>query len=1386
GNVGLGIDLRKTIPIEATEAANTPTPNDAGDPDTGNNNLQNFPVITGVTGRTVNFTFNSRPNTNFVLDFYSNAALDTSLHGEGETRIGSLRITTNDSGNSPVTSFTAVADLAGFVTATATNVTTGDTSEFSAGRRVVTGPPSLSIRNITAHEGNTGTTNAVFTVTLSAASTQPVRVDFLTQNGTAKAPADYTALPVTTLTIPAGSTTATITVAVKGDTIDEPDETFFVKITASSNATIADDNAFALIIDDDTSGSCSAPPTGLMAWYPAEGNANDIAGNNNGTATTDVTYPTAKVGKGFDFVDGSVRVPDVASLRPTTLTAEAWVAATAPGFKYILAKSLDGGRATYAFYTSGGGLRFYVKTTVAGNGGPGAGDVWLSPGASSAIWDGNPHHIAGTFDGSTVRLFVDGVQVGSGTATQGTLIYGNTYQNGDLFIGNYNPTGSFAWPGVIDEMSLYNRALSTNEIQAIFNAGSAGKCRSTTATPALSINDVSTTEGPAPGAPAGTKTLSFAVTLSQASTQTVTVNYATANGITNPAIAGSDYVAKTGTLTFAPGVRTQPIAITINGDTDVEQNETFFVNLSSASTNATITKARGIGTITNDDNVQAGSLQFSSPTYSVSESGPVATLSVTRTGGTGVAVGVSYAITNGTAVAPGDYTTKTGTLSWAIGDSAAKTIAVPIIDDALVEGNETFSVTLSTPTGGALIGTPNRAVVTITNNDSPPPVGDGGPLILMGIDAEDGGAGGHGPIANYVSVVNSILGKVTNGGQGILVIGGGKNATDDVTEFWNAIAAGTGKPVTYVNGATNIAARSFAGFAMIAVVSSAVETSGGGLTQAENDALATRRTDVATFVNTGGGLLGFSQSGLTTLYPYIEGFGVFTFNTRLDYSNITPTPAGQAIGITDALDVFAWHDEYLTFPAFLGILATNAATDKAAAIGGASVVVGSGIRINDVSTTEGPAPGAPAGTKTLSFAVTLSQASTQTVTVNYATANGITNPAIAGSDYVAKTGTLTFAPGVRTQPIAITINGDTDVEQNETFFVNLSNPVNATISDARGVGTITNDDTATGGDPLLAWGYNDYGSVGDGTRTHRPSPVTVNIIRGARLIASGGSHNLAVAGNVLYAWGDNESGQLGDGTVTTRLEPVAITLPTGIRADGLKAIACGWYHSLAITADNRVLAWGLNKDGQCGVTPDGPRFVTTPRIVAGLANITQISGGTLHSLALDSSRRVWAWGNNFYGQLGNGTIENVKSQPTIVTNLPAVQAIGAGGGHSVALLSDGTARAWGWNLYGQLGDGLSGYTNDGQERRSAIPVVVKNVSAGTQLGVGYVHNLVRKSDSTLLSWGNNFYGQLGRSTTQTNAPLAAPVMVGSAAFNNVQSMAVGTGHNLVIRTDGTI
>ncbi len=223
------------------------------------------------------------------------------------------------------------------------------------------------------------------------------------------------------------------------------------------------------------------------------------------------------------------------------------------------------------------------------------------------------------------------------------------------------------------------------------------------------------------------------------------------------------------------------------------------------------------------------------------------------------------------------------------------------------------------------------------------PVWAQGPVVLMGIDAEDGGPGAHGPITVYEDVVQHILNQATNlnnAGSGILVIGGGKNPADHVTTFWEQIAADLPVAVTYVNGNANIGMQPFGGFKMIAVVSSSSATPSGGLTQDENNALATRNADIADFVNNQhGGLLGFTQIGFTNRYAYLGDIGAFSFNFPPQYSDITPTTEGMTFGITDALDVCCWHDEYITFPGFLEILATNAATGDPAAIGGNDVII---------------------------------------------------------------------------------------------------------------------------------------------------------------------------------------------------------------------------------------------------------------------------------------------------------------------------------------------------------------------------------------------------------------------------------------------------------------
>jgi hypothetical protein len=217
----------------------------------------------------------------------------------------------------------------------------------------------------------------------------------------------------------------------------------------------------------------------------------------------------------------------------------------------------------------------------------------------------------------------------------------------------------------------------------------------------------------------------------------------------------------------------------------------------------------------------------------------------------------------------------------------------------------------------------------------------------MGIDAEDGGPGGHGPVSVYSDVVASMLGNVSNGNTGILVIGG--SVGSNVRTFWDAISADVGRPVSFVTGASAIASQSFGGSALVAVSSSEQET-GGGLTDAESEALKLRSFDLAVFVNNGGGLLSFSQTGLTTPYGFLGDIGTFA-SAPADYSAIEPTAAGTAAGITTALNVCCWHDVFTAFPSFLQPLAFEAGTTNVAALGGASVVIPTGIVLDPATQT---------------------------------------------------------------------------------------------------------------------------------------------------------------------------------------------------------------------------------------------------------------------------------------------------------------------------------------------------------------------------------------------------------------------------------------------------
>jgi len=228
-------------------------------------------------------------------------------------------------------------------------------------------------------------------------------------------------------------------------------------------------------------------------------------------------------------------------------------------------------------------------------------------------------------------------------------------------------------------------------------------------TPVLLINSVAVTEGNS-----GATNAQFTVTLSGFSSQTITVDYVTADG---SATAPSDYDSQSGTLSFPPGTSTRTIDVAVKGDAIAEANETFFVNLLNP-INANISVAQGTGTINDDDEI--GFVQFSAPTASVAENGGAASLTVTRTGDTSGVTTVNFETADGTAVQKSDYTFNSGVVQFNPGENS-KTIKVPIVDDAFVEGAETFKVALSNVSGNFAIGNPNQITVTINDNDSVPP-----------------------------------------------------------------------------------------------------------------------------------------------------------------------------------------------------------------------------------------------------------------------------------------------------------------------------------------------------------------------------------------------------------------------------------------------------------------------------------------------------------------------------------------------------------------------------------------------------------------------------------------------------------------------------------------
>jgi len=520
----------------------------------------------------------------------------------------------------------------------------------------------------------------------------------------------------------------------------------------------------------------------------------------------------------------------------------------------------------------------------------------------------------------------------------------------------------------------------------------------------------------------------------------------------------------------------------------------------------------------------------------------------------------------------------------------------------------------------------------------------------------------------------------------------------------------------------------------------------------------------------------------------------------------TPAPTVTAISPTSGITAGGTS---------VTITGTDFTGATAVTIGGAAAT---GVTVNSATQITATTPAGSAGTASV-LVTTPGGTNAANSLFTYvapvtATYSSATDVPVTAAGYTAAGGTvnftLSYAPTAGTQ---LTVVNNTGTSPISGEFSNLAN--GATVNMTFGGTTYPFSAWYFGGDGndlvllwryagLAAWGNNSNGRLGDGTTTQRNAPVATNltgVLAGKTIVqvVRGSHHSLALTTEgKVYAWGWNGFGQLGDNTGTERTVPVAVNTATGVSAlfgKTVTAIAAGEYHSLALCSDGTVAAWGHNGEGALGdnstTQRNAPVAVNTATALSG-KTVKAIAAGQRSSLALCSDGTLASWGMNGNGQLGDNST-NQRNAPVTVNSSTAlsgktVTAISMGAYHSLALCSDGTVAAWGYNE-GTLGDNTTNQRN--------LPVAV-NTASGTSalfgktvvaISAGDVHSLALCSDGTLASWGRGNVGQLGDNTTnQRNAPVAVNRASGVSALfgKTVTAIAGGSEFSLALASDGTV
>ena len=587
--------------------------------------------------------------------------------------------------------------------------------------------PELSISSVSLPEGDSGTIVFAFTVSLSQAGVDEIQVDYATSDGTALAGNDYSETRGT-LTFAPGEISKSVGVTVNGDTLHEVEETFLLTLSNPVNAALGTPSQGTGTISNDD----AAPTLTINDAAVTEGNSRTVNAVFNVTLSpasgqeVTVDYATADAtATGSDYVAGSGKLTFAAGQTSQTITVA------------VIGDTLN--EADESFHvTLSNPVNAVLGTVFQGTGS-------ISNDDAAPILTINDAAVAEGNSGTVNAVFVVTLNPASGQevtvdyATADGTATGSDYvaASGELTFAAGQTSQTITVAVIGDTLNEADESLHvtlSNPVNAVLGTvfQGTGTISNDDAAPILTINGATVPEGKS-----GTVNAVFVVTLSPASGQEVTVDYATADGTAT----GVTYVAGSGKLTFAAGQTSQTISIPVKGDTLNEADESFAVTLSNP-VNATLgTPSQVAGVIQNDDIL---------PTVSVADTtvaegdfgSTTAVLNVILSSASGRPVSVDYITATETAQAGSDYVPTSGTVHFDPG-SILQTINVDVLGDTTPEPNETFTVRLSNPVNAAIQR--SQAKATIIDNEARTGTYTSAPIDLPAF----------GPAFTYPSTVNA-------------------------------------------------------------------------------------------------------------------------------------------------------------------------------------------------------------------------------------------------------------------------------------------------------------------------------------------------------------------------------------------------------------------------------------------------------------------------------------------------------------------------------------------------------------------------------------------------------------------------------------------------------